>query len=50
MWDSSSLSDRGQNVNKGETTVRAIHSQTGLSVRCTEERSKSQNKSLARYF
>ncbi len=38
----------GQNVNKVETTVRAIHNLTGLSVKCSDERSQSQNKALAR--
>lgn len=38
----------GQNVNKVETSVRAIHVPSGLSVRCSDERSQSQNKSLAR--
>ena len=38
----------GQNVNKVETSVRAIHIPSGLSVRCSDERSQSQNKALAR--
>lgn len=38
----------GQNVNKVETTVRAIHIPSRIVVKCSDERSQSQNKVRAR--